>query len=142
VPLEPKLEEGVMTMLHDIAESLRAMTSLHLLLAFLACIGYLLAEGQLAPVRVRVYGGLVAAASAIWFVIDSPQWTAGAMLVALAVGIVGMFTALVWVLSAVLGLRHAADAVVAQPVPEALGVLSADRRAPIAATRPGALQSP
>ena len=83
-----------MTMLHDVAESLRAMTLVHLLLAFLACIGYMLAEGQLAPVRVRLYGGVVAAASAIWFVIDSAQWTAGAMLVAFAIGIVGVFTAL------------------------------------------------
>ena len=40
-----------MTMLQGIAESLRAMTLLHLLLAFLACMGYLVAEGQLAPVR-------------------------------------------------------------------------------------------
>ena len=127
-----------MTMLHDVAESLRAMTLLHLLLAFLACTGYMLAEGQLAPVRVRLYGGLVAAASAIWFVIDSPQWTAGAMLVALAVGLVGLFTALVWLLSAVLGLRHAAHVVVAQPATEAAGI-PADRHAQIAATRPGAL---
>ena len=129
-----------MTMLHDVAESLRAMTSLHLLLAFLACIGYMLAEGQLAPMRVRLYGGVVAAASAGWFVIDSPQWTAGAMLVALAIGIVGLFTALVWVLSAALGLRHAASVVAAQPAAEAAGV-PADRRAPIGATRPGALPS-
>jgi hypothetical protein len=130
-----------MTMLHDIAESLRAMTSLHLLLAFVACIGYMLAEGQLAPVRVRVYGGLVAAASAIWFVIDSPQWTAGAMLVALAIGIAGVFSALVWLLSAALGLRNAANAAVAQQaVSEVLGT-SADRRAPVAGTRPGALPS-
>jgi len=130
-----------MTMLHDVAESLRAMTLLHLLLAFLACTGYMLAEGQLAPVRVRLYGGLVAAASAIWFVIDSPQWTAGAMLVALAVGIVGVFTALVWLLSAALGLRHAAHvAVVPPPATEAAG-LAPDVRVPIAATRPGALPS-
>lgn len=129
-----------MTMLHDVAESLRAMTLLHLLLAFLACTGYMLAEGQLAPVRVRLYGGLVAAASAIWFVIDSPQWTAGAMLVALAVGIVGVFTALVWLLSAALGLRHAAHGVVAQPATEAAGT-SPDVRVAIAATRPGALPS-
>ena len=127
--------------INDVAESLHAMTLLHLLLAFLACIGYMLAEGQLAPARVRLYGGLVATASAIWFVIDSPQWTAGAMLVALAVGMVGLFTALVWLLSAALGLRHAASVVAAQPVPEA-SAAPADRRAQIAATRPGVLQSP
>jgi hypothetical protein len=128
-------------MLHDVAESLRAMTLLHLLLAFLACTGYMLAEGQLAPVRIRLYGGLVAAASAIWFVIDSPQWTAGAMLVALAVGVVGVFTALVWLLSAVLGLRHAADVVVAQPPATEAAGPSPDVRVPIAATRPGVLPS-
>jgi hypothetical protein len=135
-----KVGGRLMTMLHDVAESLRAMTLLHLLLAFLACIGYMLAEGQLAPVRVRLYGGLVAAASAIWFVIDSPQWTAGAMLVALAVGIVGLFTALVWTLSALLGLRHTANAAAMQPAIDAAGV-PADKRAQIAATRPGALPS-
>lgn len=127
-------------MLHDVAESLRAMTSLHLLLAFLACTGYMLAEGQLAPVRVRLYGGFVAAASAIWFVIDSPQWTAGAMLVALAIGIAGLFTALVWLVSAMLGLRHAANAAVGSPATEALAA-PAERRVPVAATRPGALPS-
>ncbi len=129
-----------MTMLHDVAGSLRAMTSLHLLLAFLACTGYMLAEGQLAPVRVRLYGGIVAAASAGWFVIDSPLWTAGAMLVALAVGVVGLFTAIVWVLSAVLGLRHAQSVVAVQSVPDIAGV-PVDRRASVAATRPGVLTS-
>src|SRR5437867_4294144 len=88
--------EGAMAMLHDVYDSLRAMTLLHLLLAFLACIGYMVAEGRIAPKRVRIVAGLIAAASAAWFVIDSPQWTAGAMLVAFAVGIVGVFTALVW----------------------------------------------
>ncbi len=116
------------------------MTLLHLLLAFFACTGYMLAEGQLAPVRVRLYGGLVAAASAIWFVIDSPLWTAGAMLVALAVGIVGLFTALVWLLSAALGLRHTPSMVAVQPAHEAVAA-PADRRGHIAATRPGALPS-
>jgi hypothetical protein len=134
-----------MTMLHDVAESLRAMTLVHLLLAFLACIGYMLAEGQLAPARVRLYSGVVAAASAIWFVIDSSQWTAGAMLVAFAIGIVGVFTALVWVLSAALGLRHTANIVAAPampevPMPEVIEA-STDRHVPIAATRPAALQS-
>lgn len=130
-----------MTMLQGIAESLRAMTLLHLLLAFLACMGYLVAEGQLAPVRMRLYGGLVAAASAVWFVIDSPQWTAGAMLVALAVGIVGLFTALVWLLSAALGLRHAVSVAAAQPATETVGA-PLDRRVQVAAaTRPGALTS-
>jgi len=129
-----------MTMLHGVAESLRAMTLLHLLLAFLACTGYMLAEGQLAPLRVRLYGGLVAAASAIWFVIDSPQWTAGAMLVALAIGIVGLFTALVWLLSAVLGLRDAASWVPAPSAPDTSNA-PVERRAAVAPTRPGALQS-
>ncbi len=130
-----------MTMLHDVADGLRAMTSLHLLLAFLACIGYMLAEGQLAPMRVRLYGGVVAAASAAWFVIDSPQWTAGTMLVALAIGIVGLFTALVWALSAALGLRHAASVVTAQPAAAETAAVPAERHAPIGATRPGALPS-
>ena len=131
-----------MTMFNDVAESLRAMTSLHLLLAFMAFIGYMVAEGQLAPARMRLYSGFIAAASALWFVIDSSQWTAGAMLIALAVGAMGLFTATVWVLSAALGLRRTASTGLAtQPMPEAPGI-PADRRAPIAAaTRPGALQS-
>ncbi len=130
-----------MTMLHDVADSVRAMTLLHLLLAFLACIGYMLAEGQLAPARMRLYSGLIAAASAIWFVIDSSQWTTGTMLVAFAIGIVGLFTALVWALSAALGLRHAPNVIAAQHAPEVAGTPPADRRPPIAPTRPGALQS-
>jgi len=130
-----------MTMLHDVADSVRAMTLLHLLLAFLACIGYMLAEGQLAPARMRLYSGLIAAASAIWFVIDSSQWTTGTMLVAFAIGIVGLFTALVWALSAALGLRHAPNVTATQYPPEVASAPPADRRPPIAPTRPGALQS-
>lgn len=127
-----------MAMLHDVFDSLRAMTLLHLLLAFVAFIGYMLAEGRLVPPRVRLYAGLVAAASAACFVIESPQWTSGAILVALAIGAVGLFTAIVWGLSAALGLRQSVP-----PLPAALADTSAapaERRVALA-TRPGALHS-
>ncbi|HEY9063639.1 MAG TPA: hypothetical protein VIO33_01555 [Burkholderiaceae bacterium] len=136
-----------MAMLHDVYDNLRSMTLVHLLLAFLACTGYMLAEGQIAPKRVRIAGGLIAIASAAWFVIDSPQWTAGAMLVAFAVGLVGVFTALVWLMSAALGLRQSAmrvptAIVVAEPAEPMLAATPPERRAALVnATRPGALHS-
>jgi len=135
-----------MAMLHDVYDSLRSMTLLHLLLAFLACTGYMVAEGQIAPKRVRIGAGLVAIASAAWFVVDSPQWTAGAMLVAFAVGLVGVFTALVWAMSAALGLRQSAVLVPAAlaPAETAEQVLAAapERHAALVnATRPGPLHS-
>ncbi|HKX40857.1 MAG TPA: hypothetical protein VJO99_06850 [Burkholderiaceae bacterium] len=137
-----------MAMLHDVYDSLRSMTLLHLLLAFLACTGYMVAEGQIAPKRVRIGAGLIAVASAGWFVIDSPQWTAGAMLVALAVGLVGVFTALVWAMSAALGLRQSAVFVPApltstEVAEQGLAVAAAPdlRAALVNATRPGPLHS-
>jgi len=136
-----------MAMLHDVYDNLRAMTLLHLLLAFLACTGYMLAEGQLAARRVRIAAGLIAAASAAWFVIDSPQWTASAMLVALAIGIVGVFSALVWAMSAALGLRQSASfapavAMLAEAV-EPSSAAAPERRAAarVPATNSGALHS-
>ena len=135
-----------MAMLHDVYDSLRSMTLVHLLLAFLACIGYMVAEGQIAPKRVRVAAGLLAVASAAWFVIDSPQWTAAAMLVAFAVGLVGVFTALVWAMSATLGLRQSAASAAAAPLPvettESAPATLPERRATLVnPTRPGPLHS-
>lgn len=130
-----------MAMLNDVFESLKAMTLLHLLLAFVACIGYMLAEGRLVPLRVRLWAGAISATSALVFVIQSPQWTAGAMLVALAIGAVGLFTAIVWALSALLGLRKAAPRgpSVSIEAPDA-AVASPERRVSLP-TRPGPLHS-
>jgi len=137
-----------MAMLHDVYDNLRAMTLLHLLLAFLACTGYMMAGGQLAARRVRITAGLIAAASAAWFVIDSPQWTASAMLVALAIGIVGVFSALVWAMSAALGLRQSASfapavAMLAEAAVEPSSAAAPERRAAarVPTTNSGALHS-
>jgi hypothetical protein len=124
-------------MLHDVFDSLRAMTLLHLLLAFIACIGYMLAEGRLLPPRLRMWAGIVAATSALIFVLEAPQWTIGAMLVALAIGAVGLFTAIVWGLSAMLGLRRSTP--LAPSAAEA-GNAAPERRVSLP-TRPGPLHS-
>lgn len=139
----------VMAMLRDVYDSLQAMSLLHLLLAFVGCTGYLLAQGRLAPPRLRAWGACAALGSTAWFVIDSPQWTAQAMLVALAIGAVGVFSALAWGLSALLGLRRSApdaaaseeDESAADAAAETAAIASPGRRAPLAPTRPGPLHS-
>jgi hypothetical protein len=52
-----------------------------------------------------------------------------------------VFTALVWLLSAALGLRHTPSVVAVQAAASEAIAAPADRRGPITATRPGALPS-
>lgn len=91
---------SVMSELHD---SLRTMGFVQLLLTQLFLASYAMALGGFNGPRGRVRAALVALLSAIAFVALSARWEHGALLVALAVGTLGLFVATVSLLSALLG---------------------------------------
>lgn len=92
-----------MTELGNVFGSLKAMSLLQLLLSFLACIGYALAQGRLIGPRGRHYAWALAVFGAVGFAIESPEWMHAAMLIAFAVAGVGVFAAVLWVTSRMLG---------------------------------------
>ncbi|HEY8706808.1 MAG TPA: hypothetical protein VIM34_02305 [Burkholderiaceae bacterium] len=95
-----------MTELGDVFGSLKAMSLLQLLLSFLACIGYALAQGRLIGPRARRYAWALAMLGAGGFALESPEWMRAAMLIAFAVAGLGVFVAAVWVTSRMLGHAH------------------------------------
>jgi hypothetical protein len=92
-----------MSVIGDVFGRLRMMSLLQLLLAFLACTGYALAQGALVGPRGRRYAVLVAAIAAFGFAVESAQWTQAAMLMAFAVAGLGLFVAAVWLTSLTIG---------------------------------------
>lgn len=92
-----------MSVLGHVLDSLKAMSLLQLLLAFLACIGYAVAQGGLLGARGRQSAGLTALAAAVSFTLLATDWMAATMLVAFAVAGMGVFVGLAWVLSRWLG---------------------------------------
>jgi len=130
-----------MTMLHDVYADLRTMSLLHLLLAFLAFSSYLFAEGHLIPSRARAGAAALALLSVAAFVVTAPQWTTGIMLVVLAIGLIGVFAAIVWGLSATLGLGRGIEPVALRSADAAAAVADADDRRPAPVARPGPLHS-
>lgn len=93
-----------MSVLGDVFGSLRAMSQLQLLLAFLACTGYALAQGALVNAKGRRIAGSMALLAAAGFAIESSQWMYAAMLATFAIAGLGVFVASAWMLSRALGL--------------------------------------
>ena len=96
-----------MSVLGGVFDSLKAMSQLQLLLAFVACTGYALAQGRLLGRRGRRYAASAAGASALGFVAESREWMQASMLLAFAVAGLGLFVAMVWLTSRTLGLARA-----------------------------------
>lgn len=93
-----------MSVIGDVFDSLRAMSLLQLLLAFVACIGYSLAQGALvSSPRVRGLAGVAAFVGAIGYAILGTEWMHAAMLVAFAFAGMGVFVSVVWITSRLLG---------------------------------------
>ena len=88
-----------MSVLGQVLNGLKGMSLLQLLLAFLACIGYAVAQGGLLGPRTRPWAGLAAFAAAVAFTLLSDDWMAATMLVAFAVAGLGVFVAMAWLLS-------------------------------------------
>ena len=100
-----------MSVLGDVFDSLRAMSLLQLLLAFVACIGYSLAQGALvSSPRVRGFAGVAAFIGAVGYAVLGTEWMHAAMLVAFAAVGMGVFVSIVWLTSRVLGFVGARSA--------------------------------
>jgi hypothetical protein len=103
-----------MSVLDDVFASLRAMSLVQLLLAFVACTGYALAQGGLVSVKGRRAAWAFTVLAAIGFAFESAEWMYAAMLVSFAVAGLGVFVACAWLLSRALGFskpRAVAEAV-------------------------------
>jgi hypothetical protein len=100
----------VMSGLDEVFESLKQMSQLQLLLAFITFIAYGLAQGGLLGPRGRGRAWVVAVAGAAGFVLLGADWPKAAMLVAIAVAGLGSFTAMVWLICRIPRLRHELDA--------------------------------
>lgn len=96
-----------MTVLGDVFEGLNRMGLLQLLLAFVACIGYTLAQGSLVALRGRGIAIVTALGAALAFVVLSDAWAQSTVLIAIAVAGVGAFAAVAWVSGRLLGFAAA-----------------------------------
>ena len=104
-----------MSVLGAVFDSLKAMSLLQLLLAFLACIGYAVAQGRLVGPRGRRVAWAVAVLGSIGFVLESGERMYAAMLLAFAIAGLGVFVAMAWLTSRMLGFARSR----AQPASEA-----------------------
>ena len=95
-----------MSVLGDVFGSLEAMSLGQLLLAFLACIGYVFAQGGLVGPRTSRYAWGLAALGAAGFALLSGEPMYAAMLLAFAIAGLGLFVAAVWLTSRMLGLAR------------------------------------
>lgn len=123
-----------MSVLDDVFESLRLMSQLQLLLAFVACIGYLLAQGGLLGRRGRRGAWAAAFCAAAGFVVLGADWMQAAMVVALAVVGLGTFTAAVWLMCRLLGMQRGSAAPAELPATAPAPALAAP--SPADASRP------
>jgi len=92
-----------MSVLGDVFNSLQAMNQWQLLLAFVACTAYVLAQGDLVSPKVRRMAWSAALLSTAVFVLESAEWMYSAMLAAFAIAGLGLFVASAWILSRALG---------------------------------------
>lgn len=85
-----------MSVLGEVLFGLEVMSLPQLLLAFVACTAYQLAQGSLVERRGRRMAWLVAAAASVGFVSLASEWMHAAMLIAFGVATMGLFTFAVW----------------------------------------------
>jgi len=109
----------VMSVLGDVFESLKGMSLLQLLLAFVACTAYALAQGALVGRRGRRAAWAMALTAAAGFALESTEWMYAAMLCAFAIVGLGVFVGAVWLLSRSLGLVPRAPATIVDEVQSA-----------------------
>jgi hypothetical protein len=93
-----------MSALGGLFGSLRSMDEWQLLLAFVACIAYVSAQGALLSSKGRTVAWGSAAVSAFIFACRSADWTQSTMLFGFAVAGLGAMTAVVWLMSLALGI--------------------------------------
>lgn len=111
-----------------------ALESWQLLLMLVFLLGYVVSIGGLLARRTRVRAAAVSAVSGVALCVLSAPWVLGALMLALAIGAVGLFTGLVVVLSRVLGVDRRIDLVPSQELSPDPGMARLDE-APGAAPR-------
>ena len=124
-----------MSVASELHTSLRSMGFWQLLLAIVFLASYSLAGSTLFGVRGRVRAGGVALFAAGGFTALTNPWEHGMLLVAAAIGGLGLFSAIGWVLSTAFHLPHgsvATDDEVAMPAESATepAIVSAPLRGP------------
>jgi hypothetical protein len=97
-----------MSVMSEVFTTLQAMSLLQLFLAFVACIGYTVAHGNLVEsLRARGLAAGTAFMGAVGYATLCTQWVHAAMLVAFAMAGLGLFIGAVWLVSGVLGFSGA-----------------------------------
>jgi hypothetical protein len=127
---DKKPREATMSVLDGVFENLTTMSHWQLLLAFIACIGYGLAQGGLLGPSGRRRAWVASLVGAVGFVLLGAEWMQAAMLVAIAVAGLGSFTAAVWLVCRLLGMQREPAALLAAPAAGQAASMSPD------ATRP------
>jgi hypothetical protein len=123
-----------MSVIGEVFGSLRTMSQFQLLLAFMACTGYALAQGALVSAKARRVAAATALMAVAGFAFESSQWMYAAMLATFAIAGLGVFVATAWLTSNALGLAQprtaaevagvgdAADAAPSAPQPALLAL--------------------
>lgn len=105
-----------MTELDDVFGSLNGMSLLQLLMAFVACTAYTLAQGSLVASRSRGISSVTALVAAVGFILLSDTWAHSTVLVAVAVAGIGAFVAMAWLLGRLFGSARAPDVLTEESV--------------------------
>lgn len=108
-----------MSVLDEVLGSLRAMSQLQLLLAFVACSAYALAQGGLVGRRGRRIAWALTLLSVVAFAFESTEWMYAAMLTAFGIAGLGLFVAIAWLVSRALGFSRPLVAAEVAPLAEA-----------------------
>jgi len=120
-----------MNPLVELDRHLHTLQLLQLLLLFVFVIAYLTAIGGVWAAQGRRRAALLAAAAALGLCVTIDPWTVGALMVAAAIGSVGLFMLATMAMSRAIG---AVDTVIADTAPAPLAP-AADRRAQPAPAR-------
>ena len=89
----------------EVFGSLQRMSAVQLLCAFVACIGYALAQGGLVGSRFKLAAVGGAGVAVLGFVLETDAWVHGIVLVVCAVAGLGLFAGAVWLVSGLLGVN-------------------------------------
>jgi hypothetical protein len=92
-----------MSVIDEVMASLDTMTHWQLLAAFVGCIAYAFAQGELLMPRGRRLAWVAAAGAASAFVMLGPDWMLATMLLVFAFAALGAFVALVWMICRAIG---------------------------------------
>lgn len=96
-----------MSVLGDVFGTLREMSQLQLLFAFVASTGYVVAQGGLVGRTGRRIAWVMTLVAGVGFTFFSADWMYAAMLLTFAIAGLGLFAASAWLISRMLGFSRA-----------------------------------